>query len=191
MTIELKTISASIGQRFDGETVNASVSVHLDQITDSEKYNDVIKALIERGLYSVLAECKTSEKPQSVIEFQSLMNGFNAAKLAEIVLATKTRGRAASDYPQSLRLLDAKALIAFQAKALRLNRFIPLPATPSMDLADLVKNKNASVLADLSLNDVFDIWRKVINGDIESDHSVINAMSRILDYIKDCGNKTI
>lgn len=173
-----KSILCAIGYRADGGTVRHEASFDLGSFDQS-----VINELLSRGLYSAMAEYKTAHNPQSEIEFKALMGGFDSLKLAEFVLRPKQRGRVANEYPQAMRVLDASILIKCQAKALRLNRFLPLVATPELDLTDLVKNKHQSELVGIGYGDMLQAWDKAIADGVQFDSGVLGAYERIKEWM--------
>lgn len=176
--MENNSILCAIGYRADNGTVRHEASFNLAELPQS-----AINDLIARGIYSAMAEYKTTNNPQSETEFKALMAGFDTVKLVEFLARPKARGRVANEYPQQMRVLDAGILVKTQAKALRLNRFLPLVATPELDLTDLVKNKHQSEIADIGYGDMLQAWDKAISEGIQFDSGVLGAYERIKGWM--------
>ena len=166
----------TIGQRFDATTTRATLRIDFDAAPEKLQ-----NAIIEAGLYSLAAQIKGAESTQiqTPAQFQAWAQGFTVEKMITFIERESKRGRTV-EYSQAARMADAKELLELQARALRLNRFIPMPATPELDLTELVKNKHAQALSTLSLIDVASIWDKLTDKP--------NAMIRIASYIRELGN---
>lgn len=172
----MEYVKVIIGQRFDATTTRADISINFAAAPEKLQ-----TAIIEAGLYSLAAQIKGAESKQiqTPAQFQAWAQGFTVEKMITFVERESKRGRTV-EYSQAARMEDAKELLDLQARALRLNRFIPVPATPELDLTELVKNKHAQVLSTLSLIDVASVWDKFTDKP--------DAMIRIMGYIRELGN---
>lgn len=139
-------ISATIGKRFPipgsigSETITATVSVDLDSLKNKDQREQFQAALLARGLYSLISELKASseKETQTPEQFKAYMSGLSIARLFDEATQEKTRGRAASDYPQAMRMLDVKTIRAAQKRLIEEHEFlIALPR----DVEKLINEK--------------------------------------------------
>lgn len=179
MTTIDKLYSVEIGQRFDAKSVQAKINLNL-----TEASTELIDAIVSAGIYSLAARMKgaDADQIQSPTQLEAWASGVTIHKLTEFVKRPSKRGITKSEYSQADRLLDARALLELQSKALRLNRFIPMPATQELDLTELVKNKNAHILAELPLLNVAEEWNKMPAAEMP------NEMIRMRNYLKALNN---
>lgn len=184
INITKNVITSAIGYRADNGTVSAEVSLDISLCSA-----ETINAILERGLYSLAAEYKTSGNVESEYEFTALMQGFAGDKIEEFATRERKRGKTAQAYPQQMRVMDATTLEKLQSRALRFNRFIPLPATPSVAFSKLVSNKYESELRTMDLYNVATEWKTLLgSSDVVIDTTARKAMESLTDWLSEIGN---
>lgn len=142
-------ISATIGARFNDEHANPTESikvlVNLSEINQlPEDHRDqVMQSLLERGLYVVLSELKAS-LPKEVTreQFATAMRAINIKQIASHCLVSRSRGRAASEYPQGTRLNEIKFLKESAIRALMKGESFPIIDYEGLDVT--ARNKTVS-----------------------------------------------
>lgn len=129
------TIECSTGARFpNGDGTNktelATVSIFLDQITDKGKLQQITGFLMQQGLYAMAQRKKSLDqgKYSDPQQFRDSMKSISAEWIYKESTTERKRGRAAGDYPQSMRNLDIKILRESQQLLMNRQALLPLPA---------------------------------------------------------------
>lgn len=131
LQIENPQFTVAIGARFDDDhtnkTENITISLDLASI-EKDKQQECLQYIINRGLGAIVSEVKAAmPKDATRAQFRELICAYGIEQLTQDCLRIRQRGRAASEYPQAMRVLDAQNLRKAQQSAMLKNQFMMLP----------------------------------------------------------------
>lgn len=131
LQIENPQFTVAIGARFDDDHASKteSIAVSLDLASiEKDKQQECLQYIINRGLGAIVSEVKAAmPKDATRAQFRELICAYGIEQLTQDCLRIRQRGRAASEYPQAMRVLDAQNLRKAQQSAMLKNQFMMLP----------------------------------------------------------------